>query len=65
REVDYIGYSTGVKGIAAMAAKKKFDLPELVFPGAEVITRLTPAAVNDAAGTLVTIVNRMMAKAGS
>ncbi|MCI0156020.1 spermidine/putrescine ABC transporter substrate-binding protein [Leifsonia shinshuensis] len=65
REVDYIGYSTGVKGLRQRAEKEKFDLPELVFPSDEVIARLTPAELNDAAERLVQIVNRMMAKAGS
>lgn len=65
REVDYIGYSTGVKGLEERAKEEGFDLPELVFPSAEVISRLTPAELNDAAERLVSIVNRMMAKAGS
>ncbi|MBN9630027.1 MAG: spermidine/putrescine ABC transporter substrate-binding protein [Actinobacteria bacterium] len=65
KEVDYIGYSTGVKGLRERAEKEKFDLPELVFPSDEVIARLTPAELNDAAERLVQIVNRMMAKAGS
>lgn len=65
KEVDYIGYSTGVKGMRERAEKEGFDLPELVFPSDEVIARLTPAELNDAAERLVQIVNRMMAKAGS
>lgn len=65
REVDYIGYSTGVKGLRERAEKEDFDLPELVFPSDEVIARLTPAQLNGAAERLVTILNRMMAKAGS
>ena len=65
KEVDYIGYSTGVKGLRERAEKEQFDLPELVFPSDEVIARLTPAELNDAAERLVQIVNRMMAKAGS
>ena len=65
REVDYIGYSTGIKDLAAMAKKHDFSYPELVFPDAEVIQRLTPAEVNSSAGELVAILNRMMAKAGS
>ena len=65
REVDYIGYSTGVKGLKEKAAAEDFALPELVFPSAEVIARLTPAELNSSAERLVSIVNRMMAKAGS
>ena len=65
REVDYIGYSTGVKGLKEKAAAEDFALPELVFPTAEVIARLTPAELNSSAERLVSIVNRMMAKAGS
>ncbi|WP_223690963.1 polyamine ABC transporter substrate-binding protein [Leifsonia poae] len=65
REVDYIGYSTGVKGLEERAKSEGFELPELVFPPASVIARLTPAELNGAAERLVSIVNRMMAKAGS
>ncbi|KQX05432.1 MULTISPECIES: polyamine ABC transporter substrate-binding protein [unclassified Leifsonia] len=65
REVDYIGYSTGVTGIDELAKENEFDFPELVFPSADVIERLTPAQLNDAAGALVKTLNRMMAKAGS
>lgn len=65
REVDYIGYNTGVIGVEKMAAEREFELPELVFPAPAIVERLTPAVVNEAAGRLVTIVNRMMAKAGS
>jgi spermidine/putrescine transport system substrate-binding protein len=65
REVDYIGYSTGVMGIAEMAAENEFELPELVFPSNEIISRLTPAEINESTEKLVTIVNRMMAKAAA
>lgn len=65
REVDYIGYSTGVKGLRERALSEKFALPELVFPSDDVIARLTPSELNGAAERLVSIVNRMMAKAGS
>ncbi len=65
REVDYIGYSTGVKGLKEKATAENFALPDLVFPGADVIARLTPAELNSSAERLVSIVNKMMAKAGS
>lgn len=65
REVDYIGYNTGVIGVEKMAAEREFELPGLVFPPADVVIRLTPAVVNEAAERLVAIVNRMMAKAGA
>lgn len=65
RELDYIGYNTGVTGVEKMAEERKFERPDLVFPSEEVVKRLTPAVVNEAAERLVSIVNRMMAKAGS
>jgi spermidine/putrescine transport system substrate-binding protein len=65
KEVDYNGYSTGVKGVDQLAAKAKFDLPELVFPPADVVARLTPAVLNGAAEREVSILNAMEAKAGS
>lgn len=65
RELDYIGYGTGLKGIDAIAKKSGYVLPELVFPAPEVIERLTPSVFNAAGERQVEILNRMMAKAGS
>lgn len=65
REVDYIGYNTGVKGMATMAEENDFDLPELVFPPDEVVARLTAGEINSATERLVKIVNRMMAQAAA
>ncbi|MGO4105958.1 spermidine/putrescine ABC transporter substrate-binding protein [Leifsonia sp. YAF41] len=65
RELDYIGYNTGVTGVEKMAREREFERPDLVFPSAEVVQRLTPAVVNEASERLVAIMNRMMAKAGS
>jgi len=65
RELDYIGYNTGVIGVEKMAKERKFERPDLVFPPEEVVKRLTPGQVTSSAERLVAIVNRMMAKAGS
>lgn len=65
REVDYIGYSTGIKGLAEMAAAHEFAYPEIVFPDAEIIQRLTPSELNSATNEQIAILNRMMAKAGA
>lgn len=65
KEVDYIGYNTGVTGVREKAIAEDFALPDLVFPPADVVARLTPARLTSSAERLVAIVNKMMAKAGS
>ncbi|GAB3402931.1 spermidine/putrescine ABC transporter substrate-binding protein [Schumannella luteola] len=65
RELDYIGYSTGLRGQEELARKRDYDFPDLVFLTEEVEKRLTPSLVTDATERLTSIMNRMMAKAGS
>lgn len=65
KEVDYIGYNTGIKGIEKMAIAENFALPDLVFPPASIVAKLTPALLTSSAERLTSIVNTMMAKAGS
>lgn len=65
KELDYIGYPTGIKGQEERAKKEGYQLPELVFPTPEVLKRLTPSELTSATERLTTITNRMMAKAGS
>ncbi|GAB3118930.1 polyamine ABC transporter substrate-binding protein [Glaciibacter psychrotolerans] len=65
REVDYMGYNTGVVGMADLAAANDFELPELVFPPDEVVARLTASEINSGTERIVKILNRMMAQAAS
>ena len=65
REVEYIGYHTGIKGLEEAALGEEMELPELVFPSQEVLDRLQAAVLNDGQERRVEILNRMQAKAGA
>lgn len=65
RELDYIGYNTGIKGIEATARAKKLKLPELVFLTPERVAQLTASQVVESQQRRVEIISEMKAKAGS
>ncbi|WP_269936664.1 polyamine ABC transporter substrate-binding protein [Arthrobacter sp. HY1533] len=65
REVEYIGYHTGIKDLKEAALANEMELPDLVFPPQEVLDRLTAAVLNDGQERRVQILNRMQAKAGA
>lgn len=65
REVEYIGYHTGIKDLKEAALAAQMELPELVFPPQEVLDRLQAGVLNDGQERRVQILNRMQAKAGA
>ncbi|WP_125611764.1 polyamine ABC transporter substrate-binding protein [Specibacter cremeus] len=65
REVQYIGYHTGAKGLKEAALADKMELPDLVFPPHDVLDRLKSAVLNEAQERRVQILNRMESKAGA
>ncbi|WP_104090170.1 spermidine/putrescine ABC transporter substrate-binding protein [Arthrobacter sp. GMC3] len=65
REVEYIGYHTGIKDLKEAALADDMELPDLVFPSQEVLDRLKTAVLNDGQERRVEILNRMQAKAGA
>ncbi|MHA7268761.1 polyamine ABC transporter substrate-binding protein [Arthrobacter sp. HLT1-20] len=65
REVEYIGYHTGIKDLKEAALANEMELPDLVFPPQDVLDRLQAAVLNDGQERRVQILNRMQAKAGA
>jgi len=65
REVEYIGYHTGIKELKEAALANEMELPELVFPPQDVLDRMQAAVLNDGQERRVQILNRMQAKAGA
>jgi spermidine/putrescine transport system substrate-binding protein len=64
REVEYIGYHTGVAGIEEQARARKFELLDMVFFTQEQIATMVPGEVNEAQQRQVDIWNKMKAAAG-
>ena len=65
KEVEYIGYHTGTKGLQEEALADGMELPDLVFPPQNVLDRLTASVMNNAQARRVQILNRMESKAGA
>jgi spermidine/putrescine transport system substrate-binding protein len=65
KDVLYIGYHTGLKDIEAKATEAGLDRAELVFPGADVVDRLTASELTDKHQDLVAILDAIRAAAGS
>jgi spermidine/putrescine transport system substrate-binding protein len=65
REVEYIGYHTGIKDLKEAALAADMELPDLVFPPQSVLDKLEAAVLNDGQERRVQILNRMQAKAGA
>jgi spermidine/putrescine transport system substrate-binding protein len=64
REMEYIGYHTGVTGIEDTARRSGYDLPELVFFTPEQLATMVPGKVTEAQQRQVDIWNKMKAAAG-
>ncbi|WP_164545003.1 polyamine ABC transporter substrate-binding protein [Antribacter gilvus] len=64
-EMDWNGYPTGVAGLAERAAEEGLELPGMVFPPDDVLGRLTAGQVTEAQTTLVEILGRVQAAAGT
>lgn len=62
REMEYIGYQTGVKGLAEKGRAADLDFPDLLFPPDEVVNRLVSANVDSATQERTEILNQMQAR---
>lgn len=65
REMQYIGYATGLKGQKERARAADIEYTDLIFPSDEVMARLTPSELNSAAGRQVKILNHLKARSGA
>lgn len=65
RDVEYIGYPTGLRGQRELAESKGLSHPDLVFPPDDVMARLTSGLVTESQSTLVDILNEVKAVAGA
>jgi spermidine/putrescine transport system substrate-binding protein len=64
KELEYIGYHTGVKDIQPMAEEAGLPLLDLVFFTEEQVATMEPGAVNEAQDRRVEIYNKFKAAAG-
>lgn len=65
KEVDYLGYDTGVKGVAEQAKKAGTERPDLMFFTEEEMAKWTMSQVNSGRQTLVDIWNATKSAAGA
>lgn len=65
KEVDYIGYSTGLQGQEKLAEEAELDMVELLYPPEEVVKRLTTLVNNEASSAWIEMLGKMQAKAGA
>ena len=65
REIEYIGYNTGVTGIRQMAEKKGVKMADLVFPSDDILKKLVYSETTSADQEIVDIYNQIVAKAGA
>ena len=65
REMDYIGYPTGLTGQRELAMQRQVDLPDLIFPPDDVLARLTTRTLNSSQEALVRILDRARTQAGA
>ena len=65
REVDYIGYHTGIRDLKDAALAEDMELPDLVFPPQKVLERLEAAVLNNSQERRVQILNKMESRAGA
>ncbi|MFT4125533.1 MAG: spermidine/putrescine ABC transporter substrate-binding protein [Gordonia sp. (in: high G+C Gram-positive bacteria)] len=61
-EMEYIGYQTGITGLAEKGRAAGLDFPELLFPSDEIVRRLVPANVDEATQERTQILNQMQAR---
>ncbi|OBC14128.1 spermidine/putrescine ABC transporter substrate-binding protein [Gordonia sp. 852002-50816_SCH5313054-c] len=62
RELQYIGYQTGVKGMSEKGKAADLPFPELLFPSDEIVNRLVVATVDSATQERTEILNQMQAR---
>lgn len=65
KELEYIGYHTGVKDIQASAEEAGLERLDIVFFSEEQVATMEPGAVNEAQARRVEIYNKFKAAAGS
>lgn len=65
REIEYIGYNTGVRGIREMAEKKGVEMADLVFPSDAILKKLVYSETTSADQEIIDIYNQVVAKAGA
>ncbi|MEV7006363.1 spermidine/putrescine ABC transporter substrate-binding protein [Streptosporangium sp. NPDC051022] len=65
KQIDFVGYGTGVTGSEDEAKKLKLGLLDVIFPSAEQLTTMYTGVINDAQERRMAIVNKMKAKAGA
>src|SRR5690625_39335 len=64
-ETDYIGYSTGSKVFNDSAVEEQYEYPDLIFPGSDIVDRLTPSLRLGGEQTRVDIYSAAQVRSGS
>ena len=65
KDVDYIGYSTGLTGQRELAEAAGLEMLDVLFPPAEILDRLVTLEITEASGAWVDMYGAMHAKAGA
>ncbi|MUL81434.1 MULTISPECIES: PotD/PotF family extracellular solute-binding protein [unclassified Mycolicibacterium] len=65
KEMEYIGYPTGLIGQRQLAMQNEVPMIDLIYPTQTTLDRLTPGEVTDATARLVKIFNRVQAGAAA
>ncbi|WP_066943411.1 polyamine ABC transporter substrate-binding protein [Microtetraspora fusca] len=65
KQVDFVGYGSGVTGSEEEAKKLKLGLIDMIFPSAEQLTTMYTGVINEGQERRMAIVNKMKAKAGA
>ncbi len=65
KDVDYIGYSTGLTGQRELAEAAGLKMLDVLFPPAEILDRLVTLEITEASGAWVDMYGAMQAKAGA
>lgn len=64
KQVEYVGYHTGIKDIEEAARSKGMPLIDIIFPPPEELEKMTAGEVNEAQQRTVEILNKAKAAAG-
>jgi spermidine/putrescine transport system substrate-binding protein len=65
KEMEHIGYPTGLIGQRQLAMQNKVPMTDLIYPTQATLDRLTPSQLTDSSGRLVKIFNRIQAGAAA
>ncbi|MEU7002308.1 spermidine/putrescine ABC transporter substrate-binding protein [Nonomuraea sp. NPDC046570] len=65
KQVDFVGYGTGITGSEEEAGKLKLGLLDMIFPPAAQLATMYTGVINEGQERRMAIVNKMKAKAGS